>query len=262
MTSPILDCKHGRQRRAWHNITTLGQHTQSAMSDVAFHHRPWTAHTVGNVGRGMPSYPLDGKHRLTTSGVVCHYLLWAAKTVEQCRAWHAIIALGRQTRSNNVRHDMPSPPLDSTHGRTTSGVTCHHRLWKAHTFKQRQAWIEITALRLHARLEDVGRGMTSPPLDSTDCRQRRAWHDITAFVQHTRSDYVGRGMTSPPLDSTHSQTTSAWHDITALGQHTRSNDVGRDVPSPHLDYTHGRTTLGMECHHRLWTPHTVEQRRA
>ena len=146
-------------------------------------------------------------------------------------------------------------------------MTCHHCLWKAHTFKQRRAWIEITALGLQARLEVVGRGMTSTPLDSTDGRQRRAWHDITAFGQHTRSDYVGRGMTSPPLDSTHGRMTSgvtchhhiwkthtvglrrAWHDITALGQYTRSAtsgiDVGSGITSPSLVSTHGSTTSGV-----------------
>ena len=87
-------------------------------------------------------------------------------------------------------------------------MTCYDRLWKAHTFKQRRAWIEITALGLHARLEDVGRGITSPPLDNTEGRQRRVWHDITAFGQHTRLDYVGRGMTSPPLESTQPATSS------------------------------------------------------
>ena len=35
MTSPPLDSTHGWQRRAWHDITALGQHTQSATSAVA-----------------------------------------------------------------------------------------------------------------------------------------------------------------------------------------------------------------------------------
>ena len=143
------------------------------------------------------------------------------------------------------------------------GVTCHHRLLKAHTFKQRRAWIEITALGLHARLDDVGRGMTSPPLDSTHGRQRRAWHDITALGQHTRSDYVGRGMKSPPLDNTQGRMLSgvtchhrlstthtfglcrAWHDFTAFGHHTLSNNVGRGMTSSPLDSTHSRTTSGV-----------------
>ena len=153
---------------------------------------------------------------------------------------------------------MQSSPLDSTHGRTTSGVACHHRLRAAHTVERRWAWHVITALGQHTLSNDVGRGMTSPPFDSIDGRQRRAWHDITTFGQHTRSDYVGRGITSPPLDSTHGRTKlgmtchhrpctartvgrrQAWHAITALKKHTRLNDVGRGMTSPPLDRTHGR----------------------
>ena len=156
----------------------------------------------------MTSLPLDSTHGQMTSGVARHHRPWTVHTVGRRREWHDITALGQHTRSNDVGSGMPSLPEGSTHGQTTSGMTCHHRLGKAHTFNQHPAWIEITALGLHARLEDVGCGMTSPPLDSTDGQQYRAWHDITAFGQHTRSDYVGRGMTSPPSDSTHGRTTS------------------------------------------------------
>ena len=153
--------------------------------------------------------------------------------------------------------------MDGKHDRTMSGVTCHHRLWKAHTVQRRRVLLDITLLALHARLDDVGRGMTSPPLDSTHGRQRRALHDITALGQHTRSDYVGRGMKSPPLDSTHGRMTSgvtchhrlskthtvglrrAWHDITAFGHHTLSNNVGRGMPLSPLCSTRGRTTSGV-----------------
>ena len=129
MTSPPFHSTHGRimsgeachhclwaahtvrLRRAWNDITALGQHTRS-----------------NDIERGILLSPLGSTQGRTTSGVACHHRLWAAHTVERRRAWHAIIALGRQTRSDNVRHDMPSPPLDSTHGRTTSGVKCQHRL--------------------------------------------------------------------------------------------------------------------------------------
>ena len=48
----------------------------------------------------------------------------------------------------------------------------------------------VGSLQKHA--DDVGRGMTSPPLDSTHGQQRRAWHDdITALGQHTRSATSG-----------------------------------------------------------------------
>ena len=181
MTSPPLDSTHGRQRRAWHDITALGENTQSATSCVVCHHRPWTAHMVRrrrawhditalgqhtwseDVGCGMTSPPLDGKQGQTTSGVACHHHLWEVQTVERHRvwhsiiafglahivrrrrAWHAIIALGRQTRSNHVGRGMPSSPLGSTHGRTTSSVASHHHLWTAHTVEQRRVWYAIIA---------------------------------------------------------------------------------------------------------------------
>ena len=174
----------------------------------------------------MPSSPLGSTNGLTTSSVDCQHHLWAAHTVERRRAWHSIIALGRHTRSNDVRRDMPSPPLDSTHDRTKLGITCHHRPCTAHTVGRRVVWHAITALEKHPRSNDVGRGMTSPPLDCTHGRttscltlnhrlwaahtieRRRAWHDITALLQHTRSNDVGLGMTSLPLDGTHGRTTS------------------------------------------------------
>ena len=121
----------------------------------------------------MPSSPLVGKHDQTTSGVACHHRLWAAHTVERRREWHHITAFGPHTRSNDVGCGMPSSPLGSTHGRTTSGVACHHSTWTTNTIEQ-----------------------------------SRAWHAITAFGQHTRSNDVERGMPSWPLDSTHGRTTS------------------------------------------------------
>ena len=154
MTSLPLNNTHGWQRRAWHDITDLGHHTRS-----------------DDVGLGMTSPPLGITHDRTTSGMAIHHHLWAAQTVEKCQAWHAIIALERQTRSNDVRRDMPSPPLDTTHGRT-SGVTCHHRLWTAHTIERRRAWHAIIALGRQTRSNDIRRDMPSPPLDSTHGRMR------------------------------------------------------------------------------------------
>ena len=163
---------------------------------------------------------------------------------------------------------MPSSPLGSTHGRTTSGVLCHHRLWAAQTVERHRAWHAIITLGLHTLSDNIGRGMTSPPLDSTHNRQCRAWHDITALGQHTRLDDIGHGMTSPPLGSTHGRTASnvachhrllaahtverrqAWHAIIAFGQHIRSKDVRRGMPSSPLGSPNGRMTSGVACHHR------------
>ena len=175
---------------------------------------------------------------------------------------------------------MQSSPLGSTHDRMTSGVACHHRLWAAHTVEQHHAWHDIIAFGQHTWSEDVGRGMTSPPLESTHGGQRRAWHAITVLRKHTRSDDVRRDMPSPPLDSTNSRTTSgvacnhrpwmanmaerhwAWHAIIAFGQHRRSDGVGRCMPSPALASTHNQMTSGVACHHRLWGAHRIERCRA
>ena len=162
----------------------------------------------------MPSSPLGSTHGRTTSGVACHHRLWAAHTVERRRAWHAIIALGRQTRSNDVWRGMPSSLSGSTNGRMTLGVACHHRLWAAQTVGRRRLLHSIIAVGQHTQSNDVGRGMPSSPLGTTHCRtmsgvachhrhieahtleRRRAWHAIIAFGQHTQSNDVGRGMPS------------------------------------------------------------------
>ena len=138
------------RRRARHAIIAIRKHTRS-----------------NDVGRGMLSSPLGSTHGRTTSGVECHHRLWEAQTVEPRQAWQAITALGWHTLSNDVGRGMPSSPLGITHDRKTSGMTCHHPLWKAHTFKHCRAWIEITAFGQHLRLNDVGHGMPSSPLGST-----------------------------------------------------------------------------------------------
>ena len=173
MTSPPLDSTHGR--------TTSG---------VACHHRIWAAHTVerrqachaiiasgkhpqsNDVRSGMTSPPLDSTYGRTTSGVKCLHRLWTAHSVKRHRAWLSIIAFGQHTRSNYVWRGKTSPPLNSTHGRTTSGVPCHHRLWAAHTIERRQAWHAIIAFGKHKRLKDVARGMPSWPLDTTHGRTK------------------------------------------------------------------------------------------
>ena len=156
------------------------------------------------------------------SGVACHHRLWKAQTVERRRAWLAIIALRQHKWSNDIRRGMTSPPLDNTHGRPTSGMACHHRLWAAHTVKRRQAW-----------------------------------HNITALGQYTRSTTYGVAYHHRPWAAHAVRLRWEWHDITALGQNTLSNDVRRCMPSSPLDSTHGRTTSGVACHHRLYDAHMV-----
>ena len=139
-----------KQCQAWHETTSLGLHARS-----------------DDVGCGMSSPPLDNTHGRMTSGETCHHRLWTAHTVEPRRACHAIIAFGQHTRSNDIGRGMPSSPLGSTNGQTTPGVTCHPRLWTTYTIERRRAWHAIIAFWQHTQLNDVGCGMTSPPLDNT-----------------------------------------------------------------------------------------------
>ena len=142
---------HTEERReAWHEIIIFGQHTR-----------------LNYVGLGMPSSPLGSTRGRTTTGMACHHHLWAAHTVDRRRVWHAIIALWQHTQSKDVRCGMTSLLLDSTHGRTTSGVACYHRLWAAHTIERRLAGHAIIAHGRQTRLNDVRRDMPSPSLDST-----------------------------------------------------------------------------------------------
>ena len=133
------------RRRAWHDITTIGQHTVGRRG--AWHNiTALGQHTqLDYVKRGMTSPPLDSTHSRTTSAMVCHHRLWAAHTVERRRAWHAIIALGQHTRSDDNERGMISQSLDSSHCQTKSGVACHHRLWTTHTVERRRVWHAIIA---------------------------------------------------------------------------------------------------------------------
>ena len=141
---------------------------------------------------------------------------------------------------------MQSSSLGSTHGRTMSGVACHHRCqtsshsqtasgmafhhhpWMANTVRQRRVWHAIIAFGL---ADTVGR--------------RRAWHAIITFGQHRRLNDIVRGMPSSPLDYL-----------------TQSDGVVRRMPSSPFDGKHSPTTSGVACHHRLRTVHTGERRRA
>ena len=154
MQSPPFDSTFRR--------TTLG---------VACHHRRWATHMVEQCQMWHDIITL-GLHA-RSDDVTSHHCPWTAQTVERRRALHATFAFGQHTRSNDVGRGMPSSPLGSTNGRMTSSVACHHRLWRTHTVKRR--WV---------------------------------WHAIIAFGQHTRSNNVGRGMTSTPLDCTHGRKTS------------------------------------------------------
>ena len=150
MPSSPLGSTHARTTSglACHHCLWTSRHSRTA-SGVACHHRPWMANTVErrrawqaiitigqNIwsdgdGRGMPSWR------------------WTAHTVKRRQEWHAIIAFGKHTWSNIVGRGMPSKPLGSTHGRTTSGVACHHRPLTANTVERCRPWHAIIAFGQH-----------------------------------------------------------------------------------------------------------------
>ena len=115
-TMSRVACKNGSsaantigRRWALYAISTLGEHTQS-----------------GDVGHCVRSSLLDITHDRTTLVVAWHHVPWKDNTITRHPARHSIIALGQHTRLDNVLHGMISLTLDSTHGETTSSVTCHH----------------------------------------------------------------------------------------------------------------------------------------
>ena len=198
----------------------------------------------------MLSPPLDNTHGRTTSGVACHHHLSAVQTVERHRAWHAIIALRLQTRSNDVRRGMPSSLLGSIEGRTASGISCHYRLWPAHTVERRRAWHAIIAFGQHTRSNDVRRGMPSSPLGSTNGRTTSGMACHHRRWTRSHSQTVSGVACHLRLSAAQMvEQRSAWHHITAFGQHTRSNDIGCRMLSSPLGSTHSRTTSGVACHH-------------
>ena len=126
---------------AFHHHLWTSSHSGMA-SGLACHHHPWTANTVercrawhaiiafgqqirsNNVRRCMPSSTLNNIHGRTTWSVACYHGPWIAHTVERRWAWHALIALKRQTRFNDVGRGIPSWPFYTTHGLTK--LACHH----------------------------------------------------------------------------------------------------------------------------------------
>uniref|UniRef100_A0A3Q7FJY0 Uncharacterized protein n=1 Tax=Solanum lycopersicum TaxID=4081 RepID=A0A3Q7FJY0_SOLLC len=195
----------------------------------------------------MPECPLGSTHGRMTSGMKFHYRTREAHT-------QAIISLGKHTQSEGVNHEMPSLPLDNTHGRTILGVACLHCLWIAHTVKRHQALEDRMGLGQHKWPDDVGLHMPSSPFGITHAYtvgRQRALHAIITLRQHTRLDGVGRCIPSSPLENIKDKTTS--------GVHTRLDGVRRGIPSSPLENIHDKTMSVVEGHNRQGEEHTHTQ---
>lgn len=157
-----------------HAISPLNSTPDWTTSGVACNHLPWTAQMArrrqklhARMGLGqhkwsydvrcyMPSSTLRITHDRMTPGMALSHGPWETHMVGRRRAWHGLVALGLHTPSDIVGHFMQSSPLGSTHNRTTLGVACNHRFWKAYTTEQRQAWCVNISLENHTRSDDVG----------------------------------------------------------------------------------------------------------
>ena len=129
---------------------------------------PWAWHAIS---------AWENIHGRTTLGVACNLHVWTTHTDERHRTWHAIITFGQHTWSDNVRRGMPSWSLESTHGQTKSGMTCHHRPWEA-------------------RSDNVGRGMPSLPLERI---HDRTTSGVKCYHRHRKAqmiDHIRCGMTA------------------------------------------------------------------
>ena len=80
----------------------------------------------------------------------CNHRPWNENTVELRQAWHAIIALEKYTRSDDVWHGMLTMFLKSTHDRKMSEVFLHGP-WAAHRVGRRRALNAIISLGQHKR---------------------------------------------------------------------------------------------------------------
>ena len=169
------------------------------MSVVTYHLRPWRTHTfvlkacMVEQSRAWHAIIALGKHaRFEYVGRGMHHGSCVAHTVRRRRAWHAILT------------------LDKIYGPTTSGVEFHHIPWTAHTVGRRRVWHAIIALGQHTQGKATsGVACHHRSWTAYTVRQPKALHIIFSLGLHIRSDDIG------PRNA-----------IIALCQNTRSDVVG------------------------------------
>ena len=138
------------------------------------------------------------------SGVGWNHRPWAAHTVRQRWARHAIMFLGQHIHSNDAGHNMPSSLLEFTYGGTTSVLACPHVPSVAHTLGRHRVLHVSKALGQHSWSDDIGCVIPSLPLGSIDGR--------------TMSDMTGHNI---PWAAHTVRRHRAWLAIITLGKNTR-----------------------------------------
>ena len=102
------------------------------------------------------------------SGMSCLYFLWKAHIGGGRRTWHAIMALGHHTRSDDVKFVIPLSPLDYTHDRATLIMACLSSSWTSH----------------HTWSDDVRHNLYNSPWTHDRMTSGMACHDIP-WTTHT-----------------------------------------------------------------------------
>ena len=189
----------------------------------------------------MLSSPFDNTHNQMKSGVECFYGPLASHTIILSRAWITIVTIRNYTMWDDVRHGIPKSSLGSTRGRTMLGVTCHLRLWIAHTVVKHWAWYIIIALVQLTWSDDDKHSMPSWTLQSTHGRTTsgiacihlpwEAYMVMECYHLPYIEYMLGRCeelnyiiSLGPP---TRSNNVSLSNAIVSLGKHTHSDDSGR-----------------------------------
>ena len=95
----------------WTLSRTHGQMTPG----VECHHHHWQHIKKDDIEREMPYSPMDCTDGGTTSGVACHHLPFTQYTVVLHLAWHAMMAQGVRTWSDDIGRGKPSSPMDYIH---------------------------------------------------------------------------------------------------------------------------------------------------
>ena len=166
-----MENRHGQTRSTWHDNIEFVLHTRThnvvsgmpssplystngrTMLRFRCHHRPWTTHTIVRQLAWHASIVLGSTHGRTTLSVACPHRPCTAHIVRRHRAWQMARNKQCQTMSSITCNHRTSEAymvrrrlawhaisrLDSTHGRTTSSVGCHHHPWRAHTIALRRA---------------------------------------------------------------------------------------------------------------------------
>ncbi|TMW82141.1 hypothetical protein EJD97_006667 [Solanum chilense] len=240
MPSSPLGSTHGRMtsvvhRQTWHVIIAHGHHKgweEVGRCNVimALCQHTWS----DDFGYGRPSSNLDSIHRVGRSRA-WHAIIslgkqtrsqyydrpWLAHTVGRCWEFNSIISLWKPHMVERSQHVMLSAPFNWTHRQMTTGVACHHFPCAAHTVRRRRALDAIIGLVQQTQADNIRGCIRAWTLGTTHCQtMSRVACRHHPWIEHTIGLY------------------RAWYAIMVLDQHTRSDDVRCGRPSSLLDSIH------------------------